>query len=72
MRKFFLLVRGILSLWAAAVPAQELPAADLSVGFSYHREGFSDGINANGGTPPFTGVFHCSPRTSQGSFCAAF
>jgi Outer membrane protein beta-barrel domain len=55
MRKILFLAVGIFSLSVPAVRAQELPAADLSVGYSYFREGFSNGVNANGGTAAFTG-----------------
>src|SRR5258708_5967692 len=55
MRKILFLAVGIFGLSVSAVRAQELPAADLSVGYSYFREGFSNGVNANGGTAAFTG-----------------
>jgi peptidoglycan-associated lipoprotein len=55
MRKILFLALGIFGLTVSAVRAQELPAADLSVGYSYFREGFSNGVNANGGTAAFTG-----------------
>ncbi len=55
MRKILFLALGIFGLAVSAVRAQELPAADLSVGYSYIREGFSNGVNANGGTAAFTG-----------------
>ena len=55
MRKILFLAVGIFSLSVSAVRAQELPAADLAVGYSYFREGFSNGVNANGGTAAFTG-----------------
>jgi Outer membrane protein beta-barrel domain len=55
MHKILFLALGIFSLSISAVRAQELPAADLSVGYSYFREGFSNGVNANGGTAAFTG-----------------
>ena len=48
MRKIFFLAAGIFSLSVSAVRAQELPAADLAAGYSYFREGFSNGVNANG------------------------
>jgi hypothetical protein len=54
MRKILFLAVGIFSLFVSAVRAQELPAADLAVGYSYFRAGFSNGVNANGGTA-FTG-----------------
>src|SRR5882724_11490285 len=53
MRKLLLLALGIFGLAVSAVRAQELPAADLSVGYSYIREGFSNGVNDNGGTAAF-------------------
>ena len=46
---------GIFSLFVSSVRAQELPAADLAVGYSYFRAGFSNGVNANGGKAAFTG-----------------
>ena len=46
---------GIFGLSVSAIRAQELPTADLAVGYSYFREGFSNGVNANGGTAAFTG-----------------
>jgi hypothetical protein len=55
MRKLVFLALGILGLSVSGARAQEPPAADLSVGYSYFREGFSGGINANGGTLAFTG-----------------
>ena len=55
MRKILFLAVGIFSLSVSALRAQELPAADLAVGYSYFREGFSNGVNANGGTAAFTG-----------------
>jgi hypothetical protein len=55
MRKILFLALGIFSLSVPVLRAQEAPAADLSVGYSYFREGFSNGINANGGTASFTG-----------------
>ena len=74
MHKIVFLAVGIFGLSVAAVRAQELPAADLSVGYSYFREGFSNGVNANGGTAAFTayanrclgftgdfGAYHASP-----------
>jgi len=54
MRKLFFPTVGILGHSVPPAQTQEL-AADLSVGYPYHREGFSDGINANGGTVAFTG-----------------
>ena len=55
MRRMLFLAVGIFALSVSAVRAQELPAADLSVGYAYFREGFSNGVNANGGTAAFTG-----------------
>ncbi len=55
MRKILFLALGIFGLSVSAVRAQELPAADLSVGYSYFREGFSNGVNANGGTAALSG-----------------
>jgi len=55
MRKFFFFALGILGLSVSATQVQELAPADLSVGYSFHREGFIDGINANGGAVAFTG-----------------
>jgi hypothetical protein len=46
---------SIFSLSVSAVRAQELPAADLAVGDSHFREGFSPEVNGNGGTAAFTG-----------------
>ena len=48
MRKVFLLALVILGL-ASVAAAQERTSRDISVGYSYLREGFSNGINANGG-----------------------
>jgi hypothetical protein len=55
MRKLIFLALGILALSVSAVQAQEAPSADLSLGYSFFREGFSDGVNANGGAVAFTG-----------------
>ena len=55
MRKLFFPALGIHGLSVSPAPAQEFSAAGLSVGYSYHRQGLSDGINANGGTVAFTG-----------------
>ncbi len=49
MKKLILLVLAVLSSTLAA-KAQEAPRGDLSVGYSYLREGFSGGANANGGS----------------------
>ncbi len=49
MKKIILLV--VSSLFPAlTVCAQEAPRADLSVGYSYFREGFHNGANTHGGT----------------------
>jgi hypothetical protein len=48
MKKAVLLVLATL-FSAVAVRAQEAPRADLSVGYSYLREGFSGGANTHGG-----------------------
>lgn len=49
MKKLFLLV--LVTLFPAlAASAQEAPRADLSVGYSFLREGFSGGANAHGGS----------------------
>ena len=55
MRKILFLAVGIFSFSVSAVRAQELPAADLAVGYAYFREGFGNGVNGNGGTAAFTG-----------------
>lgn len=49
MKKVVLLLLLILCS-ALAVRAQDAPRADLSVGYSYLREGFSGGANAQGGS----------------------
>lgn len=49
MKKFALLVLVLLSS-ALGASAQEAPRGDLSVGYSYFREGFSGGANAQGGS----------------------
>ena len=54
MRKLLFLALSIFTLPVTAARAQDLPKADLSVGYSYFREGFSDGVNANGGTVAVT------------------
>jgi hypothetical protein len=58
MRKLSFLALGILAFSVSAVHAQDAPKADLSVGYSYLREGFSDGANANGGAVAFTGYLN--------------
>ena len=55
MRKILFLALGIFGLSVSAVRSRELPAGDLSVGYSYLREGFSNEVNANGGTAALTG-----------------
>jgi hypothetical protein len=54
MRKSFLWTLIILG-FASVAAAQERTSLDVSVGYSYLREGFSDGINANGGSISATG-----------------
>lgn len=54
MRKSFLLALTILG-FASVSAAQDRSAGDISVGYSYLREGFSNGINANGGNVSATG-----------------
>ena len=49
MKKFALLVLAVL-FSALAASAQEAPRGDLSVGYSYFREGFSGGANTHGGS----------------------
>ena len=57
MKKIALLVLvGLSSALAAA--AQEAPRADLSIGYSYFREGFSGGANTHGGTVSGAGYFN--------------
>ena len=55
MHKIILAAVALFSLWASEAPAQEPSAADVSVGYSFLREGISDGINNNGGSVSFTG-----------------
>jgi len=43
---------------ALAVSAQEAPRGDLSVGYSYFREGFSGGANTHGGSVSGAGYFN--------------
>jgi peptidoglycan-associated lipoprotein len=54
MRKSFLLVPVILG-FASVATAQERTNRDISLGYSYLREGFSNGINAQGGNLSATG-----------------
>ena len=49
MKKLTLLVLAILG-FAGPASAQETPRADVSLGYSYFREGFSGGANTNGGS----------------------
>jgi len=49
MKQLALSVLAILSL-ASVASAQEGPRGDLSVGYSYFREGFSGGANTHGGS----------------------
>jgi hypothetical protein len=55
MRKLLFLALSIFTLPVTAARPQDLPKADLSVGYSYFREGFNDGVNANGGAVAVTG-----------------
>ncbi|HEY6944525.1 MAG TPA: outer membrane beta-barrel protein [Candidatus Acidoferrum sp.] len=43
---------------AAAARAQEAPRGDVSVGYSYLREGFSGGANTHGGSVSGAGYFN--------------
>lgn len=49
MKKLARLVLMILG-FAGSASAQEAPRADVSLGYSYFREGFSGGANTNGGS----------------------
>jgi opacity protein-like surface antigen len=49
MKKLVLLILSVL-VPVLTVCAQEAPRADLSVGYSYFREGFNNGANTHGGT----------------------
>jgi hypothetical protein len=55
MGKILFLALGIFGVSVSPVRAQELPAGDLSVGYSYLREGFNNGVNANGGGAALAG-----------------
>ena len=57
MKKFVLLLLLVLSS-ALAARAQEAPRGDLSVGYSYFREGFSGGANTHGGSISGAGYFN--------------
>jgi len=57
MKKLAFLVMAILSA-ALAANAQEAPRGDLSVGYSYLREGFSGGANTHGGSVSGAGYFN--------------
>lgn len=57
MKKAIWLVLGILS-FAGLASAQEAPRADLSLGYSYLREGFSGGANTHGGSFSGAGYFN--------------
>ena len=57
MRQVLLLVL-LFPVAALSTYAQEAPSADFSVGYSYLREGFSDGANAHGGTISGAGYFN--------------
>jgi len=55
MRKLMVVAVILLSSGVPLLRAQEAPSADISLGYSFLREGFSNGINANGGTVAVTG-----------------
>jgi hypothetical protein len=57
MKKLVLLVLVIFTS-ALAASAQEAPRADVSVGYSYFREGFSGGANTHGGSVSGAGYFN--------------
>jgi len=57
MKKLVLLFVVVLSSTLAA-GAQEAARADLSVGYSYFREGFSGGANTRGGSVSGAGYFN--------------
>jgi hypothetical protein len=82
MRKILFLALGFFGLSVSPVRAQELPAGDLSVGYSYLREGFNNGVNANGGGAALAGyvnrwlgitgdfgAYHAAPFGIVGSAC---
>jgi Outer membrane protein beta-barrel domain len=73
LRKIIIFALGFIGV-AGATSAQQLPSMDFSIGYSYLREGFSNGVNANGGSFALTGyandwlgitgdfgVYHASP-----------
>ena len=57
MKKLFLVVAAIL-FGSMAVRAQDAPRADISAGYSYLRQGFSDGVNSQGGSISGAGYFN--------------
>jgi len=57
MKKLFLFAFVTLAS-ALAACAQEAPRGDLSVGYSYFREGFSGGANTHGGSVSGAGYFN--------------
>ena len=57
MRRITWLALGILSFVVPA-SAQQAPRADISLGYSYLREGFSGGSNAQGGNLSGAGYFN--------------
>ena len=57
MNKSLVLVLALLGL-ASVAAAQDRSSGDISVGYSYLREGFSNGINANGGNVSATGYLN--------------
>jgi opacity protein-like surface antigen len=54
MRKLVLLLAGFLGI-ASLARAQETPAAEFSVDYSYLRAGFHDGLNLHGGSVSVAG-----------------
>jgi len=52
-QKLLVVLLGSLGCVAAGA-AQQAPSADFSLGYSYLREGFTDGANANGGSLALT------------------
>jgi opacity protein-like surface antigen len=58
MRRIAWLALGILSFVVPAASAQQAPRADVSFGYSYLREGFSGGSNAQGGNISGAGYFN--------------
>jgi hypothetical protein len=57
MKKLALLVLVVLPS-ALAVNAQEAPRGDLSIGYSFFREGFSGGANTHGGSASLGAYFN--------------